>query len=216
MDVVEPHQAEDRANARHRPQAFERLWVMRLRRGHEMVFEVPDESIIVVDQGQIDCDVFLHRWIGKALGNCLTRHFGRERLASRRHIGLAVRLPNMGQPLRSLAHQMQAAPQQVAGGTHRGRIRRGLRQHAAPQSHGNLLGVETIMLGLAAVDRLHLLGVSQHQRQTLLDAQVGKPVPRKHAFHGHHEILAIRSNGLAKGLRGGWHIPVAHDLTVSV
>jgi hypothetical protein len=58
--------------------------------------------------------------------------------------------------------------------------------------------------------------VSQHKRNTLLDAQVGQPVPGKPTFHGHHEILAIRSYGLEKGFRGGWHIPVEHDLTVSV
>jgi hypothetical protein len=189
---------------------------MRLRSGHDMGLEVPDEAIIVIDQGQIDCDVFLHRWIGKALGDPLTLHFGLERLTSGGPIVLAVRLANMGQPLCSLAHQMQTALSQVAGGTHGGRIRIGLRQHAAPQSHGNLLGVETVMLGFAPVDRLHVLGVSQHTRHPFLDAQVGQPIPGKHAFHGHHEILTIRSNGLEKSLGSGWHIPVEHDLTVSV
>jgi len=132
MDFIEQHQAEDWANARHRPQAFERLWVMLPRSTHDMVLEVPDEPIIILDQGQLDFDVFLLCWIGKALGAPLTRRFGLERLTSRGQIVLAVRLANMSPPLRPLASQMQTAPQQVTGGTHGGRIRIGLRQHAAP------------------------------------------------------------------------------------
>jgi hypothetical protein len=80
MDFIEPHQASDRANAWHRPQPFERLWVMLLPSSHDLVLEVPDESIIVIDQSQIDVDVFLHRWIDKALGDPLTLCFGLERL----------------------------------------------------------------------------------------------------------------------------------------
>jgi len=104
---------------------------MRLCSGHELVLEVPDESIIVVDQGQIDYDGCLHRRIGNTWGDLLTLHLGRERLTSRGPMVMAVRLANMGQPLRALAYQMQATPQQVTGGTHRGRLRRGLQQHAA-------------------------------------------------------------------------------------
>jgi hypothetical protein len=189
---------------------------MLLRSAHDMVLEVSDESIIDIDQGQIDVDVFLDRRIGKALGEPRTLRFGLERLPSRGQMVLAVRLANMGQPLRPLAHQVQTAPQQVAGGTHGGRICIGLRQHAAPQEHGNLLGVETIVLGFAPVDGFHVLGVPQHTRQTFLDAQVGKPVPGKHALHGDHEILAIGSHGLEKNLGGRWHIPVEQDLTIPV
>jgi hypothetical protein len=43
-----------------------------------MVLEVPDGSIVVLDQGQIDVDVFLHGGIGKALGDPLTLRFGFE------------------------------------------------------------------------------------------------------------------------------------------
>jgi hypothetical protein len=47
------------------------------------------------------------------------------------------------------------AAQQVAGGPHRGRIDVGLREHPAPQEDGDLLGVDSVVLGFAAVDRFH-------------------------------------------------------------
>jgi hypothetical protein len=49
MDVVEQHQASDRANARHRRQPPKRFGVMRLRRGHDLGLAVLDESIIGVN-----------------------------------------------------------------------------------------------------------------------------------------------------------------------
>jgi hypothetical protein len=78
---------------------------------------------------------------------------------SRGPMVLAVRLAHRGQPLRPLAYEMQTAPQPIARGTPGSGIRRGLGQHAAPSGHGHRLGVETVMLGLAPMDRLHGLGV---------------------------------------------------------
>ena len=76
------------------------------------------------------------------------------------------------------AQRFLAAYGPFASGGHGGRIRIGLRQCAAPQSHGNLLGVETVILGFAPVDGLHVWGVPQHKRQPFLDAHVGQPGPR--------------------------------------
>jgi hypothetical protein len=111
---------------------------------------------------------------------------------------------------------MQTPPPQVASGAHCGRRRTGLRQRAAPQEHGNLLGVETVVLGFAPVDGLHVLGVAQHKCQTFLGAQVGQPGPGQHALYGDPEILAIRSNRLEKAFGARGHIPVEPDLSVSV
>jgi hypothetical protein len=94
---------------------------MLVRGGHDMAFKVPDQPIIVVDQGQIDCDVLLHGWIGNAWGNPLTLRFGLEWVASRGHMALTVRLTNMGQRLCPLAHQTQAAPQPERSGITGGR-----------------------------------------------------------------------------------------------
>jgi hypothetical protein len=58
--------------------------------------------------------------------------------------------------------------------------------------------------------------MSQHKRNPFLDTQVGKPIPGVHTFHGHHEILAIRSNSLEKALGGRRHLPVEQDLTIPV
>jgi hypothetical protein len=41
-----------------------------------MVLEVPDDSLVVVDQGQIDVDVVRHGGIGTAVGDPLARANG--------------------------------------------------------------------------------------------------------------------------------------------
>jgi hypothetical protein len=68
---------------------------MLLRRGHDLGLEVPDDSIVVIDQGQIDVEGFLHCGIGKPLGDPRTLHVGFERLPERGQMVLAVRLANM-------------------------------------------------------------------------------------------------------------------------
>src|SRR6266850_2967904 len=123
LDVVAPHQAYDRAHARHRRQPPKRFGVMRRRRGHDLGLEVLEESSRGVESGESDVAVVLDRWLGTAWGDPLTRRFGLTRLPSRRPMVLAVRLAHRGQPLRPLAPQMPAPPPQVAGGTPGGRIR---------------------------------------------------------------------------------------------
>jgi hypothetical protein len=66
---------------------------------------------------------------------------------------------------------------------------------AAPQQGGDLVGVETIVLRLAAVDRLHVESVAEDESEALFFAQVGYPVPAKEAFDGNAQILPVRPEG---------------------
>src|SRR5262245_947921 len=60
----------------------------------------------------------------------------------------------MGQQLRAFAHQVHAAAKQVPGGSHFWRIDIGHRQHPAAQQHSDLVRIDPVVLGFAAVDRI--------------------------------------------------------------
>ena len=69
MDFIEQHEAEDLADARHRLQQIQGVGVMVLGGFDDAEFDVTQQRIVVGDEGEIDFNAFLHRWICKALGN---------------------------------------------------------------------------------------------------------------------------------------------------
>jgi hypothetical protein len=67
------------------------------------------------------------------------------------------------QQLAALAHEVEPAPQEVPRLAHARRIDVGLREHAAAQQHRDLVGVDAVVLRLAAVNGLHVEGVAEHE-----------------------------------------------------
>src|SRR2546427_2290836 len=53
------------------------------------------------------------------------------------------------------------------------------------------------------VDGLHVQGVAEDEGDPLLRAEIGQPVPREDAFHGHHEVLSVCRDGGEEVLRSG-------------
>lgn len=63
--------------------------------------------------------------------------------------------------------------------------RRGPAKHPASQESRDLFAVDTVVLGLAAVERLHVEVVPQYEVDRFAAAQVDQPVPDEHAFATH-------------------------------
>jgi hypothetical protein len=105
------------------------------------------------------------------------------------------------QELAALAHQMQPAPKEIPGRPHARWVDVGLWQQAAAQEARDLVRVDLVVLGFAAVDGFHRQGVSQHERDPLGGADVREPIPREHAFGRHDQILAVRGDDLEERLR---------------
>jgi len=103
---------------------------------------------------------------------------------------------------------MHASPEEVAGGPHRRGIDIGLREHAPTEQHGDFLGVDLVVFGLATMDRFHIQGVAQDKRQPFLCTQVSEPVPRKDTFDGDANIVSLGRDGLEQSVGTGWHMPV--------
>ena len=129
---------------------------------------------------------------------------------------LRARVLDVGQELAPLAHEVQAPTDQITRGPHRRRIDVGLRQHAAPQQDGDLVGINLVVLRLAAVDGLHRQRVAEHERDALRRADIGQPVPREHALGRHDQILSVRRDHLEERRRRRRHVAVHEHLAGAV
>jgi hypothetical protein len=71
MNFVEQHAAEDRANTRDCLQPIQRVGVMVLGGFADAECDVASQIIVGADEGKIDCNPFLYRWIRTTLGDPL-------------------------------------------------------------------------------------------------------------------------------------------------
>jgi hypothetical protein len=83
-----------------------------------------------------------------------------------------------------------------------------LRQVAAAQEIGDLLGVDAIVLGLGAVDRLHVQRVAEHEHDAFLGAEISDPVPGEHALAGDDQAGAVGRQRFEQGGRLAGHFLV--------
>ena len=109
----------------------------------------------------------------------------------------------MREQLAALAREEEAPAEQVASSAYPGRVDVGLGDHAAAEQDHELLGVDAVVLGLGAVDRLQIEGVGQDERDAMFGAEIGEPVPAEDAFGADHQVVRVGGDGLEEGLGGG-------------
>jgi hypothetical protein len=175
---VAQHTAEDLADAGHRVQEIQGLGIRVLGGGDEGKFPVATQLIGRPDERESDVEACLPRRIGNALGAPVAIGFVGDLVAEGREGILAVGVLARGEEFAALACQVQAAPPPVAGGAPLGRRDSGLGEHPAAQEHGNWMGVELVVFGLAPMEGLHGEGMPEAKRETVVSTQVGKPGPR--------------------------------------
>jgi len=107
-----------------------------------------------------------------------------------------------------LVHEVHAAPKQIAGGAHGLGVGVGQGQHSGAQQAGDLLGVKFVVLGLTAVDCLHIEGVAEHEGEGVLGTQIGDPVPSEDAFDADHDVFSIGTNSFQQMLGVGGKVAV--------
>ncbi len=81
-----------------------------------------------------------------------------------------------------------------------------MRDHSPAEQRCDLAGVDPIILGLAAVDRLHVERVAEHEGDALHVAQVREPVPGEDALDGHDEVAPVGSDQLQERPRSGGNV----------
>jgi hypothetical protein len=164
-DFVEPHEAEKLAHAGDCAPQIQGIGVMRRGGSDEGEFEGTKSRSVGADEGEIDFKAFLPRWIGQAFRNAVAMGFIGELCADGREVILAVGVLSMGEEFAVLACQVRASAQQVAGGAPRARIDRRWREHPAAPQHGDFMGVDRVVFGLAAMDGLHIQGMAADNRE---------------------------------------------------
>jgi len=119
----------------------------------------------------------------------------------------------MGQECAACAGQMPTATQQIARSAPLGRRDRGLREHPAAPQHGDFLGVDRVVCGLAAMEGLPGESVPEDKRDPMFRAEISPPGPRNHACGRQDHLLAVCGDGLEKRLWGGCHGTVQQRCT---
>jgi len=213
MDVVEQHEAEDLAEAGHRWQQIQGMGVMVRGSFDDGEFDVTQQLIVVGDEREIHGNALVHRRIGQALGAPVAVALVGDFFADGREVLLAVGIVNMGSAFTTFASQVHASTQQIAGRAHLGRRDIGLWEHPAAPQHGDFLGVDRVVFGLAAMDGLHREGMPEDKRHTVFSTEVRKPVPGQHACGRQDDLIAGRGKSREQRLWGGGHVTVQQRFT---
>jgi hypothetical protein len=78
------------------------------------------------------------------------------------------------------------------------------------------MGVDAIVLGLAAVNEFHVESVSQDEGKVLLLTEVGEPVPAEHTFHANDNVLFEEIDGLEKDLGIAGQVTALDDVALVI
>ena len=190
MDVVEQHAAKALANAGHGLQQIPGMGVMVLGGFAAGECDVAKQGIVIGEERAIHCDALGHRRLGNALGHAVSVGFVGALCADGREVRLAVGIVDRGQAFAALAGQGHASTPQGPGRAPLSRRDLGLREPTAAQQPGDVLGVDRVVFGLAAMDGLHGEGMTEDTRDTVCSPEVSQPVPGQHACGSQDDLSA--------------------------
>jgi hypothetical protein len=174
------------------------------------------QLVIVVHQGQVAVDTFGPGGLGKRLSNPLAVRVRGDLLAQCGQVLRARGLLEVGSQLRPGVQQQPAAPEESSRGPQRrGRDRR-WRQQAATQEYGKLMGVDLVVFGRTPMERLHVQGLAEDEREAFVSPEVGQPGPREHAVDRDTAPVSVGGNDVQKGLRGRLHRTMHETLATLV
>ena len=124
---------------------------------------------------------------------------------------------NMSQRLRSAAHQVGAAAEQVARGSQFFGVGVSGGEVTTSQEQGQFFAVEFVVFDFATMDRFEVQCVAKHERDIFLCTSVSQPIPVKCRFTAEDEVVA---EGFDVGEEffalSGFEIPVQVFFTILV
>jgi hypothetical protein len=163
-------------------------------RARNIEFHLTEEFIVVINEGHSQLNGFAHAGLRKVLFDAFPIGCVGQLLANLGEVVLTVGVLDMGQEFRPLAHQMTTAAEQIASRPHRGRVNVGHGKHPAAQPHGDLVGVNLVVLGLAATNRLQRERVAQDEGHARAGTEISEPIPAEDTLHRDDHIVAVRGN----------------------
>lgn len=108
------------------------------------------------------------------------------------------------------------APEEVPCGTHLFGIHVGQGEHAAAKQGCDLVGVDTVVLGLSSVNRFHVQGVTEDEGNVSLFAEVGDPIPGEDALDADDHIGTEAGDDKNEMFRFRGHVSVEQDLALLI
>jgi hypothetical protein len=114
--------------------------------------------------------------------------------------------------LAALANEEEPTTEQVAGGPHTLGIDVADGNGAGAQEHGDLVGVDLVVLRLSAVDGLHVERMADDEGDVMLGAEVGEPVPAEDALDAADQVVPVGLDGPEEGVGLAAQIAVQDDL----
>src|SRR5215510_9652614 len=121
-DFVEPHATENLANTGHGLQQIQGVGIRVLGGCDDGEFHGAQQLGIGGDERSVDCETFLHRWIGKAFGNARPVGWVGDLLTDGWPMIRAGGMWAMGPELGPFMGERPATSEEVAGGAHLGGI----------------------------------------------------------------------------------------------
>ena len=121
---------------------------------------------------------------------------------------LMVNKLHMLQEFAAASHRKCPASEQIAGGPHFARVDVAQGKRAASHQAGDLLAVDPVVLTLPSVNGFHAKGLAEHKVEPFVQAQIGQPVPGKHALDTHYEPVTERLDCPQEVVRLGSQVAV--------
>jgi hypothetical protein len=214
MPLIPEDQSQDVAKPGDRWPPGPRLGMVWRCRVDDGSLQVVEYLVVGTHEPEVYLKTLVHGRLGKPLRDASPVRLISPLLANLGQMVLAVGLLKMREPRGPFARERHAAPEELTGRPPRGGIDLGRREHPATQQHGDLLGVERVVFGLAAVDRFHLQRVPEDNGHLFRGAEVGEPGPGQETFDRDDQIVPIGCHALENRLRTGVHVALQQDLAV--
>ncbi len=104
---------------------------------------------------------------------------------------MGVGVLDMGNELTTPPRYVHPPSQKIADGPPFCRIGIGDGEITAFEQAGDFIGIDFVVLGLAAMDCPHIQGVPEDEGELLGDTEIGQPIPAEDAFHPDDDILLV-------------------------
>jgi hypothetical protein len=207
-DVVAPHAAATRAKAGDgAPPRAGRGGRVR-GRADAGARAVTAPRLVAAEAGAIDGKAVVPRWRGTPCRAAGAMGGVGDRGANRRQGIWAVGRWPVRQACAAWAGQGRASAPQVAGGAPRARIARRLRAPPAAPQHGDVLGVDRVMVGRAARAGRQRAGLAEDTREAVCSPEGRTPVPGQQTVGRADARRAVRGDRLEKRCGGGLQVTV--------
>ena len=213
---IEKGEAQDLSDTGHGVQAEQGLRVVDPGLPDDGLFEVTDEFIVGVAEGQIGLHALLEHGIVESVGNRSPLVLVDEGSRRPGQVVLMEGVLDVGHELGPLADEVGPTPQKVPGRSHLGWIDVGHGEKASPEQAGDLEGIDAVVLGLAPMDGLHVESVAEDEGDGVLGTEVGEPVPAEDALAGYDQVLPVGFDGFEEAFSVAGKVLVKQDVALGV